>query len=77
MTQPSRNVFFGTGPEELALALPLHTCESRPGGSALPPPGGWAGASGAVGAQVDLAGTVLQGQRSGFYRIDSDTCEVE
>lgn len=30
VTQPGRNVFFGTGPEELALALPLHTCESRP-----------------------------------------------
>ena len=73
VTQPGRNVFFGTGPEELALALPLHTCESRPGGSGLPPPRGAAGAMGAVGAQVCPARMVLQGQRSCFYRINSDT----
>ena len=34
MTQPGRNVFFGICCEELELALPLNTWESRPDGSA-------------------------------------------
>lgn len=78
MTQRGRNVFLGICSEELELASPLNTWESRPDGSASvtsPRAGRLQRPWGPTWARPwDL---LLQGwQGSCFYRINSSTWEA-